>query len=405
MVRLLPGPIPEPDDLIGREAALQECEQILTSSNLLLLAPRRFGKSGIMRYFLRKSTALTPLWLHLEDVNSGPQFAQRLIRALRTEPMLLKKLRTTGGRARKFLGRVEEINLGGVFQTKLGSNPGNDWEEVAGAIIETLEEMDRPTLFLWDELPSMLRNMADREGLEATRTFLAWFRALRLDGDDRLRRNRFIVAGSTGLNYLLDRRLADPDLINDFRRYNVEPLAPPAAAELCRQLAACTGFTIEADAIGHLLARIGQAVPYFIQLFFAQAEQTRTHIGRTLTMAAIDTVFANQIVGVPCKAYFDQYRRRLKRYAPPVEAAVIAILAAIARSAQPLSLDDLYALYAGRVGAAANDTDFAELLADLECDWYLTCDPQTGRYAFYMAVMRDWWARWYGPAVRGPQGK
>ena len=85
--------------------------------------------------------------------------------------------------------------------------------------------------------------------------------------------------------------------------------------------------------------------------------------------------------------------------------AAIRILAATATSDNPVTADDLYAIYAECVGKDSQYPEFAELLADLECDWYLQCDPETGAYTFYMAVMRDWWRRWYKAAVRRTTGK
>lgn len=400
MVRLLVGPIPEPADLFGRETSLADYRKFLRHSNLLLLAPRRFGKSGLMRHLLRQPPDdLLPIWLHLEDVQDGAQFAARLVAAVRADTAVMAKLRATGEKGAALLGRLHEVGIDGLFQLKLKPAEAAAWPTLAAGIINRLEQAGQPILFLWDELPAMLATISEREGPEAAREFLAWFRSLRLDGNEKLRQHRFIVAGSTGLNFLLDRRLARPELINDFRRIEVGPLEPPADRELCEGLAEATRFTIDDIGIKHLLTRIGQPVPYFIQLFFAQAEQARGKIGAVLTTTAIDSVFKSHVLGRPCKTYFDQYRRRLKRYPAEVEAAVIAILAIIAMSPSPVAFEALYAIYRSHVGASAGRADFADLLAELECDWYLQGDPETGTYSFYMSVMQDWWCRWYGPAA------
>lgn len=400
MARVLVGPVPEPADLFGRETSLAEYKEALRISNLLLLAPRRFGKSGVMRHLMRHPpNRLTPIWLHLEDVQDGPQFAARLVAALRDEPALAAKLRAIGEAGANILARLEDIGIPGFFQAKLKPVEAARWPELAAGIVAALEQAGQPILFLWDELPAMLETIAEREGVEKAREYLAWFRALRLDGHDNLRLHRFVVAGSTGLNYLLDQRLARPELINDFRRVEVGPLEPPADRELCNALAEATHFAIDETAIDHLLMRVGQPVPYFIQLFFAQAEQMRTRIGTTLTASAIDIVFAERVVGRACKTYFDQYRRRLRRYPAEVEAAIVEMLATIAVSSGPVDADRLHAIYCKHVGAPAGRAGFADLLADLECDWYLQGNPETGAYSFYMAVMRDWWRRWYRAAT------
>ena len=51
------GNIPEPDDLIGRDRLLDRIWGLLPANNILLLAPRRFGKSGVMRHMTLKPRA------------------------------------------------------------------------------------------------------------------------------------------------------------------------------------------------------------------------------------------------------------------------------------------------------------------------------------------------------------
>jgi len=67
-----------------------------------------------------------------------------------------------------------------------------------------------------------------------------------------------------------------------------------------------------------------------------------------------------------------------------------------------VSGSSLYDLYRKARGRGAAEMEFDELLADLECDWYLCLDPRTNEYYFMVNVMRDWWQRWYGAARRRP---
>ena len=74
------GPIPEPKNLYGRDCLIDEAWSFLTSHNVLLLAPRRFGKSGVLRHLLRQPSGnFLPLSFDLEDVTSGPEFVKRIV--------------------------------------------------------------------------------------------------------------------------------------------------------------------------------------------------------------------------------------------------------------------------------------------------------------------------------------
>ena len=50
--RSLVGLFPEPEELYGREDFINHLWRMLEANNILLLAPRRFGKSGVMRHVL-----------------------------------------------------------------------------------------------------------------------------------------------------------------------------------------------------------------------------------------------------------------------------------------------------------------------------------------------------------------
>lgn len=401
MARILVGPIPEPDDMFGREQEIAECWTTLAHGNLLLLAPRRFGKSGVMRHLQRRpQSGLTPIWLHLEHIKDGVQFAEALLTVIRNDSNLLGIIRSATGAGRKFLSRVEEIGTDSLGKVKLRAAEAKEWQEVVSEVVSALEARDTPILFLWDELPAMVKTIANKEGDDAAREFLSWFRSLRLNGDDELSRHRFVVAGSTGLDYLLNQRLTNPETINDFRRVIIGPLSPEHARKMCQQLAAISKLQIDELAIQLILKRIGQSVPYFIQLFFSQLQQSIRQGANTVTPELINTIFDKQMAGPTCKAYFDQYRRRLKQYPKATEMGAIEILATIAAAEAPIPSEQLFQVYTACLGNAAHRAEFADLLADLECDWYLQCDPQTDGYYFYMAVMRDWWRRWYRPAAR-----
>src|SRR5437667_8180033 len=82
-IRNLVGQIPEPDELYGRADFIDHLWKLLEGNNVLLLAPRRFGKSGVMRHILLKPRAnFLPLSFELEDVDSPEEFVWRVTREL-----------------------------------------------------------------------------------------------------------------------------------------------------------------------------------------------------------------------------------------------------------------------------------------------------------------------------------
>lgn len=81
--RSLVGQIPDPHELYGREQFIEHLWRMLQANNVMLLAPRRFGKSGIMRHVLLKpASGFFPIALDLEDVDSNEEFVWRVTREL-----------------------------------------------------------------------------------------------------------------------------------------------------------------------------------------------------------------------------------------------------------------------------------------------------------------------------------
>ena len=255
-----------------------------------------------------------------------------------------------------------------------------------------MEKVDETVIFIFDELPDMLEKFGD----ETAREFLAWFRSVRLQQRDVLRRYRFIVAGSTGIDLIL-RRLNAPDKLNDFDRLSVEPIDPQTASQLVRHLANSMDIQLNSKGVEQILSLIEPPIPYFIHLLFSQLGQLPAAKRQPLTAETLDDVYRQRVLGPTCRHYFDHYRQRLSRYGPVLQRSARAVLKALAEAPRTkISTSALYDVYRKARKRGAGEEEFNELMADLECDWYVALDPHTNEYFFLVRVMKDWWRRWYG---------
>jgi hypothetical protein len=260
-----------------------------------------------------------------------------------------------------------------------------------------LEKADRTMIFLFDELPAMLDRLIEKQGDAGARDFLAWFRTIRLAQKDVLRRHRFIVAGSVGIDQIL-KKLGATDRLVDFTRLTVEPLDDGTARRLARDLAATFEIAWQEELSDRLFALIGAPVPYFIHVFFSQLGQLPPEERERLTAQGLEQVYRERVLGPTCRHYFDHYSTRLKRYGLARERAALAILRAVADQSR-ISRPALYDVYASAHGRGASDQGFDDVMADLESDWYLRLDPDTNEFYFRLGVMADWWRRWYPAAA------
>jgi AraC-like DNA-binding protein len=272
-----------------------------------------------------------------------------------------------------------------------------DWREAAKRLLTELEKADDTIIFLFDELPAMLDRIIEKEGEQAARDFLAWFRTIRLAQKDVLRRHRFIVAGSVGIDQIL-KRLGATDRLVDFTRLTVEPLDVETAKGLAGDLAATFNITWNTELAGRLFELIGAPVPYFIHIFFAILGQLPSAERARLTIADLERIYAERVLGPTCRQYFDHYSTRLRRYGPARERAAVAILRAVAGRCR-VSRPALYDIFAKAYGKGASEQGFDEIMADLEYESYLRLYPATNEFQFLLKIMQDWWRRWYPPST------
>jgi hypothetical protein len=407
-IRNLVGPIPNPAELYGREALIANLWNQIQGNNILLIAPRRFGKSGIMRHvLLNPPPEFLPLYFELEDVNSPEEFVWRITEQLLRNDQLrfvLHKARGLPTAITKFIKQTfDEAEFQGA-KLKFKEEIKKDWRESAKRMLLEMEKADRTIIFILDEFPSMLEEIRDHCGKETAHEILGWFRSVRLEQKDVLRRHRFIVAGSIGIDTIL-RDLNASDKLNDFQRLYVEPLDEEAALQLASDLA-FSSETAWSDASGrHLLGLIGSPVPYFIHLFFSQLGLLSASRRVALDNGALDATYRSRLLGPTCKSYFDHYSTRLKRLGKPGEKAAIAMLRAVAAAPQKrVSLSALYDIYRKTRGRGFSDEEFNRILGELEHDWYLVLDSSTNEYHFLIKIMHDWWNRWY-PLRGGTRGE
>jgi hypothetical protein len=64
-----------------------------------------------------------------------------------------------------------------------------DWHSAARTLLVELEKAELRLIFIFDELPSMLEKICEKSDDNEARSFLAWFRAVRMLRKGRLRRH------------------------------------------------------------------------------------------------------------------------------------------------------------------------------------------------------------------------
>src|SRR5258708_32277601 len=141
MVRNINGPPAEDDDFYGREMESGRLWQELDGgNNVLLLGPRRVGKSSMLRHL--KKTApdhgFIPVELSLADITEEVQFIQRLYAAIGQYAAGKKIVKqVAGGPLKKFFRKIRKFGIGHA-SIELDVSAAAGWAELGESVTEAL---------------------------------------------------------------------------------------------------------------------------------------------------------------------------------------------------------------------------------------------------------------------------
>jgi len=392
VVRNLIGSPVKGADFFNRSREQQELWDFLHRDHVLMLAPRRVGKTSLMRRLAvdGPDKGVHAVYCSAADAPDELRFIELLLTAITKVDAGLNALNTLRkSPVGKVLRRVKRVDVPG-FGFELDSSAA-DWAAIGEALTAALGRQSGQWLLLVDELPmfvlKLLRLAPD--GSRA-REFLGWFRGLRQrsDLDDGV---RWLLAGSIGLD-AVTARLNLGDTINDLHIYHLGPFSKVDADGLLRQLGTTHELLLADDVRSHMIRRVGWLIPYHLQLLFGQL---RSHCRDEECDASIESVDAayEALLSPAHKSYFDYWRQRLhEELGKPDASFALTLLAAIARDESGVTRETLRGALSEHVEEPlARDEKLRYLLDVLEGDGYLIADA--GRFRFRSPLVREFWVR------------
>lgn len=399
MIRNIVGSPARGPDCYGRDAEVEIIWYKLETGHVLLVAPRRFGKTSIMfRLYDAPRDGRTVVYIDLEHISDIEGFFIELVSAMAERSDLRKCLDKCGkliGQAWDFFkDNVDNVGVGDFkVQLREGNTLRDNWREKADELFAALDSCEEHFVIMLDEFPIMIQHMLRRDR-EAAEEFLYWFRHLRIDPTSKLQRIRFVIAGSINLQTTLD-QYGLVATINDLATVEVRPIREDLAADLVKLLFAGRKVRVPDSGVAHILRLIGPPIPYFVQIMVDKVSEEHLYYGKPLTPELIDRVYRDILLGNAAKTDFQYYYSRLKEYYPQDESAARELLKALAQ-ASSVPREALYTLYVDAVGHSADKEAFCRLLATLENDFYIVRQDGSDDYCFFCPPLKDWWLRYYG---------
>lgn len=384
-MKLTVGNPVEGDDFFGREDEQKRAWRHLDSDHLLMLAPRRIGKTSLI-YRLRETSqahGFYSVYCSFAGCSDERDCVAELFKALHP-------LQTVGQKTREMFGWIKSIKYSD-FGVEWGGDGGN-WRQAGEEIAKALADTDHRWLVCIDELPVFIVKLLQQgdAGRERARTFLYWLRHLR---QTHYRQVKWLLAGSIGLDTMAA-RLRIGDAINDLKPFPLDAFSRESAERFLDVLAKSYDIALPPEVRDHIIVRIGWPVPYYLQLMFSSLRDTVEDDGAPVTAATVDALFG-KLLGPGYRAHFDYWRQRLDdELGQPDAGHAARLLDRLSGMPEGLDVATLgLALQRYVADAEERDRLLHYLLGVLESDGYLV--RRNGRYAFRLEWLRLYWQQEY----------
>ena len=390
-MRNITGAVAQGPDFFNRVNEIEAFWRDLETDNLLLLAPRRVGKTSLMRKMAENAAerGFGPVFVDVSDCADELRFVERLYVAI---------LETNAGD--RLWNRVKDSWLGQAIQRvqKIGGagfsvefrSIDAAWTRLGEELADALSKLDGRWLIQIDELPVFvlkLLNQGEATQRARVREFLYWMRRLRLEHGNV----RWMLAGSIGLDTVTT-RLNMADSINDLRIGTLGAFDETTADDLLAALAAAYEKALSPAVRKHIVARAGWPAPYYLQLIFHEIRDVKGRIAK----ADVDRAIQG-LLGPKHRNYFDYWRQRLYEELGRTDAELaVAVLNAACREGSGVTRATLnQSLAPATPEPEAREEKLRYLLDVLHNDGYLV--DAHGRWHFQFPLLRDYWQRRVAP--------
>jgi hypothetical protein len=386
------GPPVRREDFLEREEETKELWHRAERGHVLMLAPRRVGKTSLLYHMEDAPRAdWNCLFLSTEALDSEAQFVARLLEtasAGRSDHAWKERFEVGFRQFLKALGPAKagpvDVNVGQVLQT--------EWRDIGTIALKAMQGLPGNTLILVDEFPIFIRNLLgsgkNPEGTQRARSFLNWFRETRNAQGNGTGRVHFILTGSLGLDMVV-REVGLSVTINDLDTFTLGPLSEGQARKLLQCLSEGEDLPLPEAVRARMLKYIDWPVPFYLQLLFREVLSRVKFRGAVLDERLVDEVYKS-LLGPQMVKHFDHWKERLDDPLLPLQARALrrALLEGACKDRNGLSRSSIVQIWK----KVAPNEDVDEVLLGLNHDGYLTL--KGSRWLFTSSLLRDWWRKW-----------
>lgn len=375
------------DRFHGREVEVQSLiRHLRDGANLVISAPRRVGKTSLMREVARRTEGeFLSIHVDLQGSSCAADLAVELAVASRAHRKLFARMLEG---FRNVIGKLDELR-GPELSLKLRDALGSNWQAQADRMLEAFANANKPVVIYLDELAILVNRMlkgSDHAISDARVSevdlLMSWLRQATIR---HARALRFVIASSIGLAPVLAQARLSATL-NTFTTFDLPPWQRDTAYSALERLALHERMSWAEGAADAVLDRLGLFVPHHVQAFWrVLREDARRRGVFFVDVPDVERVYRTSLLGAQGHLEFAHYEERLLLILGP-RRTVLAI-----EILSEAAIEGVVALASARKLAQDYEpSELRDVMAALEHDGYLRLDDEG--YAFPSLVLRDWWS-------------
>jgi hypothetical protein len=400
-IEFIVGGVARDEDFFFHKAFLEDLIDSLRTDHVLLIAPRRTGKTSVMFKLLDNPPAdRLVIHLNVEELSTPAEFFISLLDAIHEhQPDFLREhLAKSWDVVQKVGNKLEEVSfLDFKIKLKQSADWEKDWRELAEQLMQRLVKSNQPLLFIIDELPDMLISM--QELSTDLKAFLHCFRAMRQTSKNS--HIRWLVGGSVNIRGTLEDS-GYINLINDFRVEVLPPLSDKDVTEFVQAMFLQKNIAYATDVIPAIHSMLGVPIALFLQLLTQELYRYwRRHQPDQLTAEHVEQVFNQTLLGEAAHDKLQHFHSRIRlHYSETNQQAAYVLLNQLSQSGidgiREATLFQLYEqLEAKKMVPKTGDAlkqAFKKLLVQLQSDFYIQA-ADNGNLNFNSHLLKLWWRK------------
>ncbi|MBU3175233.1 hypothetical protein KPL47_02505 [Clostridium estertheticum] len=361
--------------------------KIDSDSSIIISAPRRVGKTSLMRYIEdNPREKYYVVYVITESVYNENKYYKEIVKAILNCDSIRKRdkvINSIKDIAKNIFKSIDEV---GIDSVKFSKNIEYNYYDKFIEIMRSIDLEGHKLIVMIDEFAQTIENIQQKEGTAYAVHLLQSNRVLRQNSDIN-NKFQFIYTGSISLEGIA-RRMDSSKFINDLDIVKVTPLSKSEGKNLINELLKGLDFTMDEGTINHMLNEIKWLIPFYIQLAMDKIQDIYDEDNLC--------VIHNKSVDIAIKRMieennkFSSWHERLVVYKNNDYKFIIETLDLISISeAKKITYNEIHNL-AVKYNLCETYKDLLNTLID---DGYINNDDEGKFYTFTSPILRMWWCK------------